>query len=117
MPQVKSAAKDNPYSIRAQERTIHGAKLNETVDQESSLFNVRSFNKGYNRGKFSQLRYLLGNQADRVQTSDQVYSVARNQQEFKDTNFKQRTFGSTAYQPTQLQSALQNTSPNHEDRE
>ena len=48
---------------------------------------IGSFNKGFNRGKFSQLRYLLGNTA-RVQTGDNKF-VQRNQQEFNDMpNYK-----------------------------
>ena len=60
LPQVKNAAKENPYSIKAAEHSlISGSKGNEIVDADVGLFNVRSFNKGYNRGKFSQLKYLL----------------------------------------------------------
>ena len=104
---------ENPYAITAAEQSVLGVK-NVTAGDDNH--NVRSFNKGFNRGKFSQLRYMLGNPDGRVQTGQ--VAVTRNQQEFTDIqNYKQRVFGSTAYAPQVVQSSLQHTMPLKDDKE
>ena len=46
-------------------------------EQDASQFNVSTFNRGFNRGKFDKLKHIFKNNNDRVHTSDQAQKFTR----------------------------------------
>ena len=94
---------------------IEMAKNNEFDGQESSQFNISSFNRGFNKGKFDKLRHIFKNNNDRVHTSDHAHKYSRTNDLKVVDNV--RSFGSTAYEPGFLESSLQRETRNREHQE